>query len=461
MERIKSWVVGLARQGRRQRHCPAETTPCTNDPSQAKAQQELTEIAPQSKPDGGYGWVIVFASFLAHVVIYGVSWSVGIFNVIFLAEFQQSKTATAWVGSLLNAMMFSSGGCDLVTLVQRYGCRPVLLSGGVMASAGIALSVAGSQQLYVLYLTFSLLGGIGLGLAYIPTVVIVSEYFEQRRTIALGLAVSGVGLGGFVFPPVIRALMEVYTWRMVLLIIASIVLGTLTVCGALMKPIEKRNASAFQKGYLIELKENLGIMKSVPFLTSLQRRTNSGLIFSIVGVSNLVGRVLHGVVCHFPRMTTILVYMVSSVGSGIATLLMPASNSVIALCVVASVFGFCSSCLGALLPDIIIRLVGDQRLGIGYGFLLLFEGAGSMLGGPVAGMLFDYMLVYDYSFYLSGVLLMAAGLASDVERLGPGPRLRLPLLPLSQACVVEVARFSAAPRLDDATQVSWTREELA
>ncbi|XP_037090533.1 monocarboxylate transporter 14-like [Pollicipes pollicipes] len=439
MERIKSWVVGLARQGRRQRHCPAETTPCTNDPSQAKAQQELTEIAPQSKPDGGYGWVIVFASFLAHVVIYGVSWSVGIFNVIFLAEFQQSKTATAWVGSLLNAMMFSSGVISS-PLVQRYGCRPVLLSGGVMASAGIALSVLAHQQLYVLYLTFSLLGGIGLGLAYIPTVVIVSEYFEQRRTIALGLAVSGVGLGGFVFPPVIRALMEVYTWRMVLLIIASIVLGTLTVCGALMKPIEKRNASAFQKGYLIELKENLGIMKSVPFLTlcsnnflycfglvivyvhlgalaissGLFSETNSGLIFSIVGVSNLVGRVLHGVVCHFPRMTTILVYMVSSVGSGIATLLMPASNSVIALCVCASVFGFCSSCLGALLPDIIIRLVGDQRLGIGYGFLLLFEGAGSMLGGPVAGMLFDYMLVYDYSFYLSGVLLMAAGLVMVV-----------------------------------------------
>ena len=41
-----------------------------------------------------------------------------------------------------------------------------------------------------------------------------------------------------------------------------------------------------------------------------------------------VGRVLHGVVCHFPRMTTILVYMVSSLGSGLATVLMPASDSV-------------------------------------------------------------------------------------------------------------------------------------
>ena len=56
-----------------------------------------------------------------------------------------------------------------------------------------------------------------------------------------------------------------------------------------------------------------------------------------------------------------------------------------ALCLCACVFGFCSSCLGSLLPDIIIRLVGDHRLGTGYGFLLLFEGAGSMLGGPVAG----------------------------------------------------------------------------
>ena len=61
-------------------------------------------------------------------------------------------------------------------------------------------SVEESTYRYVLCMP----AGVGLGLAYIPSVVIVSEYFEQRRTIALGLAVSGVGLGGFVFPPVIR-----------------------------------------------------------------------------------------------------------------------------------------------------------------------------------------------------------------------------------------------------------------
>ena len=48
------------------------------------------------------------------------------------------------------------------------------------------------------------IAGVGLGLAYVPAIVSVSEYFERRRTIALGLAVSGVGFGCFVFPPIIR-----------------------------------------------------------------------------------------------------------------------------------------------------------------------------------------------------------------------------------------------------------------
>ncbi|XP_043229784.1 monocarboxylate transporter 13-like [Amphibalanus amphitrite] len=441
MERLKNWVAGMSSCAAASRsQASRELTDGkvrVSDPCQARCLAKDAEAHQTSpKPDGGYGWLIVFASFLAHVTIYGVSWSVGVFNIIFLEEFQQSKSTTAWVGSSLNALMYTSGIVSSA-LVRRHGCRRVLIAGGVLAAVGIALSAL-AHRLFVLYFTFSLLGGVGLGLAYIPAVVIVSEYFEQRRTIALGLAVSGVGLGGFVFPPVIRALMEVHSWRVVLLIIASIVFSCLTVCGALMRPHGPPDRTTV--GYLAELRENIGIMKSVPFVTlcfnnllycfglvivyvhlgglalssGLFSKANSGLIFSIVGVSNLVGRVLHGVVCHFPRMTTILVYMISSVGSGLATVLMPISSSVTALAVCACVFGFCSSCLGALLPDIIIRLVGDHRLGTGYGLLLLFEGAGSMLGGPVAGMLFDYMLVYDYSFYLSGALLLAAGLVMVV-----------------------------------------------
>ena len=56
------------------------------------------------------------------------------------------------------------------------------------------------------------------------------------------------------------------------------------------------------------------------------------------------------------------------------------------LSVCASVFGFASCSLGALTPDIIIGLVGESRLAVVYGYLMLFEAAGFMLGAPIAGM---------------------------------------------------------------------------
>ena len=52
-------------------------------------------------PDGGYGWVIVAASFLCNVIVDGVCYSFGVFFVEFLDYFKESRAKTAWVGSVL------------------------------------------------------------------------------------------------------------------------------------------------------------------------------------------------------------------------------------------------------------------------------------------------------------------------------------------------------------------------
>ena len=50
-------------------------------------------------------------------------------------------------------------------------------------------------------------------------------------------------------------------------------------------------------------------------------------------------------------------------------------------------FGFFSGSIGPLLPHVIIKTLGRDQLGVGYGILLLFEAGGSLLGPPVAGMI--------------------------------------------------------------------------
>ena len=65
--------------------------------------------APPIPPDGGYGWVICAASFMASLILDGVCFSFGIFYMEFLDYYQESKAKTSWVGSVLNGMYLSMG----------------------------------------------------------------------------------------------------------------------------------------------------------------------------------------------------------------------------------------------------------------------------------------------------------------------------------------------------------------
>ena len=70
--------------------------------------------------DGGWAWLVLAASFLIHIMTYGMSWSTGVYNVIFLNEFQQSKSVTAWAGAMPTAMMYASGNDYFFTPKMSY-----------------------------------------------------------------------------------------------------------------------------------------------------------------------------------------------------------------------------------------------------------------------------------------------------------------------------------------------------
>ena len=84
------------------------------------------------------------------------------------------------------------------------------------------------------------LAGIGFGLMYLPSVVLVGFYFEQKRALATGIAVCGSGIGTFIFAPLSQFLISNYGWKGGLWIIGGICLNG-TVCGALFRPLSERN----------------------------------------------------------------------------------------------------------------------------------------------------------------------------------------------------------------------------
>lgn len=112
-------------------------------------------------PDGGFGWVIVLASFIISVIIDGIAFSFGLIYTELLNYFEESKTKTAWIGAFHLAVPLLAGPI-ISNMVDRYGCRIMTIIGGMISAIGFVLS-AMSDSVEMLYLTFGLISGFGIG----------------------------------------------------------------------------------------------------------------------------------------------------------------------------------------------------------------------------------------------------------------------------------------------------------
>ena len=123
-------------------------------------------------------------------------------------------------------------------LVERYGERKVAMAGSVVASLGLALSSA-AQNVFHLAACYSFLMGTGMGISYNPAISTLAKYFDKKKKLATGIAVSGTGFGTFLFPTIVQALEGVYSWRGAMLLLAGINLHT-SICGVLFRPVDRK-----------------------------------------------------------------------------------------------------------------------------------------------------------------------------------------------------------------------------
>ena len=85
-------------------------------------------------------------------------------------------------------------------LADRWGARRFAVLGMILVAIGLALASV-ARSLIEVYAAYSLGVGVGIGCAYVPAVAAVQRWFVRRRGFASGLAVSGIGVGTLVAPP--------------------------------------------------------------------------------------------------------------------------------------------------------------------------------------------------------------------------------------------------------------------
>ncbi|XP_047489366.1 monocarboxylate transporter 12-like isoform X1 [Penaeus chinensis] len=211
-----------------------EVSPRKGDMEDEGDERQEVKTIP-TPPDGGWGWVVVFASFMIHVFADGFTYTFGIYFVHLLQYYQSTAAATSWIASILVGVTLGTGPIAGI-LVNKFGCRLVTIAGAVLASAALFVSIY-APNVQTLYITIGLGAGLGFGLIYLPAIVCVTGYFEKRRSFATGIAVCGSGIGTFAFSPFVEYLINELSWQNSLIIIAGLMLNCV-VFGALFRPLE-------------------------------------------------------------------------------------------------------------------------------------------------------------------------------------------------------------------------------
>jgi OFA family oxalate/formate antiporter-like MFS transporter len=150
-------------------------------------------------------WVIAIAGVFFQIALGAVyAWSV--FRVPLAKQFGWSiseVTLTFTISIFVLGFAAFFGGLWL----NRKGPRIVALTGGVLYGLGVFLA-SFSHRLSWLYLTYGVIGGIGLGLGYIVPVAVLVKWFPDRRGLITGIAVGGFGAGALITAPVATRLIQ-------------------------------------------------------------------------------------------------------------------------------------------------------------------------------------------------------------------------------------------------------------
>ncbi|HUB94534.1 MAG TPA: MFS transporter, partial [Stellaceae bacterium] len=135
-------------------------------------------------------------------------------------------------------------GPALGWLLDRFGARPVLLVGVVFFAAATAMQSFMTASLVGIYLLFVLRGLGSSGPSPTTFAFVVSRWFDRRRGLALGIAMSGVGLGTAIIPPIAAWLIGAYGWRIAYVGLGAVILilGGLPILLFIRDPSEEERA---------------------------------------------------------------------------------------------------------------------------------------------------------------------------------------------------------------------------
>jgi OFA family oxalate/formate antiporter-like MFS transporter len=325
--------------------------------------------------------------------------------------------------------------------MNRSGPRIVALTAGVLYGAGIFLASFAEPSLWILYLTYGLMAGVGIGLGYIVPVATLIKWFPDKRGFITGIAVAGFGAGALVTAPIAKQLVSGVGLFPTFAILGVIYLVMVVGASFLMKnppegwqpegwePEEEDTSERSGVDYelggalktwqwyalwaLLFLNVTAGIAiisEADPIAQELSGAAPwlAAWLVSIISIANGAGRFLWAWLSDAigRKWVFLTMYLLQAA----LFFLMPVlGSSFFLLAVLAFVIVSCYGGGFGTMPAFNADYFGSKNVGTIYGLMITAWGFGGVLGPLLISYMYDLTGAYSRAFYIiAGIMLLSS-----------------------------------------------------
>lgn len=163
------------------------------------------------QPDGCRSWLVCAASLLSVVVVSGIAFSYGLLLPSLMDAFEATRQETAWIGTLYVGFSFFVAPISSF-ISDHFSFRLTAILGSLLGIIGFTLA-SWSSHVWIMYLTFGIISGVGHGLIFNSSVLVILQHFVKWRSVAVGIVASAPAIGMFAFSQTTRVLLSTFGWR--------------------------------------------------------------------------------------------------------------------------------------------------------------------------------------------------------------------------------------------------------
>ncbi len=386
-------------------------------------------------------WFVVIGAVLI-IMCLGVAYSWGIFLMPIAAEFDWGRGETSLAISIL-LFVFSVFMVVGGILEKKVGPRITASIGGIFVSLGWILAYF-TESLWWLYATYGVLAGIGTGLGYLPSISTGIKWFPDKKGVISGIVVFGFGFGAAFLAPLSAHFIEIYGWKMTMLVF-GVGFGVIIISAAqLLKappenwrplgwkpsedsmvktaihdfsPTEMLKTSTFKLMFMTYCVSMIAGMMTIGHISAFASdigfsTMQAAFAITILAVCNGAGRILCGALSDKIGRKKTLTIIFGLIG--ITMLFLYFMTPLLALYTAAGIIGLCFGGFLSVYPPTTADFFGMKHFGTNYGLVFMGYGIGCFVGPWLGGMVYDVTGSYLVAFAIAGVLALLGAIVSSL-----------------------------------------------